>query len=155
MVKRFIARFLGRTQKPVIIVSGLPRSGTSLVMQMLEAGGLEPYTDSRREPDADNPKGYLEHERAKELSSAVDKTWVREAAGKALKVISYLLTDLPAGVCYRVVFVRRDLDEVIASQNKMLERRQQPLAEDDARTREMFENHLEKISNWIPMGMEN
>jgi hypothetical protein len=118
-------------------------------MQMLEAGGLEPFTDAARTADEDNPKGYYEHERVKDLGSEADKTWVKGAAGKVLKVISHLLADLPAENRYRVIFVKRNLDEIIASQNKMLERRQEPLAQDDRRTRELFEAHLARISNWV------
>lgn len=148
-MKSILASIFRRRREAVIVVSGLPRSGTSLVMQMLVAGGLEPFTDAARKADEDNPKGYYEHERVKGLGSQADKTWVNQAAGKVIKVISNLLTDLPPENRYRVIFVRRNLDEIIASQNKMLERRQESLAQDDRRTRELFEAHLARISNWI------
>ena len=92
---------------PVIVVSGVPRSGTSLAMQMLRAGGIEPVTDGERQADQDNPRGYLEFERVKHLRT--DRTWLDQAAGKAVKVIHLLLTELPDDREYRVVFMERDL----------------------------------------------
>jgi hypothetical protein len=108
---------------PVIVVSGLPRSGTSMLMKMLEAGGLQVVTDGRRTADEDNPKGYYEIERVKDLAQEKDKRYLADARGKVLKVISFLLKSLPANLNYRVVFIRRNLDEVLASQSKMLLRR--------------------------------
>jgi hypothetical protein len=107
----------------ITIVSGLPRSGTSMMMKMLESGGLEIMTDAERTADDDNPKGYFEYERVKELEKETDKSYVREGRGKALKVISFLIKDLPDDNDYRVIFMRRDLGEVITSQNKMIENR--------------------------------
>ncbi|NOY52985.1 MAG: sulfotransferase family protein [Deltaproteobacteria bacterium] len=106
--------------KPIIVVSGLPRSGTSMMMKMLEAGGVEIASDGERKADDDNPKGYYELERIKELDKGKDKSWVKNLRGKAVKVISFLLKDLPGEHFYKVIFVRRDLKEVMASQNKML-----------------------------------
>jgi hypothetical protein len=113
------------TRDFITIVSGLPRSGTSLMMQMLHAGGIEAVTDQERKPDADNPKGYYEFERVKKLKT--DKAWLPEANGKQVKMVHVLLLDLPtilpAGVGgYRVVFMRRHLEEVVKSQSLMLER---------------------------------
>ncbi len=107
---------------PIIVVSGLPRSGTSMLMKMLDAGGMEIMTDSERVADIDNPKGYFEYERVKDLEKETDKSYVREGRGKVLKVISFLIKDLPDDNDYRVIFMRRDLDEVLASQNKMIHR---------------------------------
>ncbi len=107
---------------PITVVSGLPRSGTSMLMKMLEAGGLKIMTDSERTADIDNPKGYFEYERIKDLEKETDKSFVRQGRGKALKVISFLIKDLPDDNDYRVIFMRRDLDEVMASQGKMIER---------------------------------
>ena len=107
---------------PIIVVSGLPRSGTSMLMKMLDAGGMEIMTDSERVADIDNPKGYFEYERVKNLEKETDKSYVREGRGKVLKVISFLIKDLPDDNDYRVIFMRRDLDEVLASQNKMIQR---------------------------------
>jgi hypothetical protein len=114
--------FLGGNGDPIIVVSGLPRSGTSMMMNMLEAGGLEVMTDGERAPDIDNPKGYFELERIKDLEKETDKSYVRDARGKVLKVISFLIKDLPDDNDYKVIFMRRDLDEVLASQNKMIDR---------------------------------
>jgi hypothetical protein len=108
----------------VTIVSGLPRSGTSMLMQMVHAGGLPAVTDGERVADADNPRGYFEFERVKALRT--DKGWLDEAEGKVVKVIHMLLPELPDDREYRVVFVERDLDEVVASQQTMLARLGKP-----------------------------
>jgi hypothetical protein len=108
---------------PIVVVSGLPRSGTSMAMKMLEAGGLRVVTDGRRTADEDNPKGYFEDERVKDLHQAGDKTWLRESRGKVIKIISFLLKSLPDDNNYRVLFMHRNLPEIVASQNKMLARR--------------------------------
>jgi tetratricopeptide (TPR) repeat protein len=105
-------------EKEVIIVSGLPRSGTSMMMQMLEAGGVDIFTDEIRQPDENNPKGYLEYEKAKALSK--DNAWVADAKGKAVKVIAQLLRFLPANLKYKIIFMQRDMKEVIFSQQKMI-----------------------------------
>ena len=112
-----------RYGRPIVVVSGLPRSGTSMAMKMLEAGGLPVVTDGLRAADEDNPKGYYEDERVKDLHQAADKTWLRDARGKVVKIISFLLKSLPADNNYQVVFMHRNLREIVASQNKMLVRR--------------------------------
>jgi Sulfotransferase family len=111
-----------RYGEPVTVVSGLPRSGTSMMMRMLEAGGIKPFTDGGRTADIDNPEGYYELERVRNLEKDPDKSWVREARGRALKVISFLLRHLPDDNAYRIVYMRRHLDEVLKSQDKMLDR---------------------------------
>ena len=111
-----------RAGEPLVVVSGLPRSGTSMMMRMLEAGGLPIMTDGARSADVDNPKGYFEHERIKDLERETDKSYLRAGRGKALKVISFLIPHLPDENDYRVVFMRRDLDEVLSSQDKMIQR---------------------------------
>ena len=93
-----------------------------MLMKMLDAGGMAIMTDSERSADIDNPKGYFEYERIKDLEKETDKSYVREGRGKVLKVISFLIKDLPDDNDYRVIFMRRDLDEVLASQNKMIQR---------------------------------
>lgn len=108
--------------EPIVIVSGLPRSGTSMMMKMLQAGGMEIMTDGGRGADIDNPKGYFEYERTKDLEKETDKSYISEGRGKALKVISFLIKDLPDDNDYQVIFMRRDLDEVLASQDKMIQR---------------------------------
>ncbi len=136
------------TQESVIIVSGLPRSGTSLMMQMLEAGGLVPLTDLIRQPDEDNPRGYYEFEPVKQVAD--DSSWVPEARGKVVKMVYRLLSDLPAGYSYRVVFMRRNLEEVIASQDKMLGRQGKT---DGGLTREQllqaYRRELQRMDDWL------
>lgn len=102
----------------ITIVSGLPRSGTSMMMQMLERGGMEIFTDKKREADEDNPKGYYEHELVR--NTMRNKKWVKDVGDKAVKVISHLLFHLPSRYQYKVIFMKRDLGEVMLSQNKML-----------------------------------
>lgn len=106
----------------LIIVSGLPRSGTSLTMQMISEGGIPPLIDHVRAADVDNPKGYYEFEAVKQTKK--DASWVKDGVGKVVKMVHLLLLDLPLDhYQYRVVFTRRNLDEVFKSQNIMLERK--------------------------------
>jgi len=131
---------------PVVLVSGLPRSGTSMLMQMLEHGGIEIVTDKIRASDDDNPKGYHELERIKELDKTSDKSWLRKHRGQAIKIISLLLQDLPLNLNYQVLFMRRDIDEVLRSQNKMLERSGAKGAViPDEKMRQNYELHLKKV----------
>ncbi len=131
-----------RFGEPIIVVSGLPRSGTSMAMKMLEAAGLPMMVDGIRQADVDNPKGYFELERVKDLAEEQDKTWLGAARGKVVKIISYLLKDLPPTHNYKVVFMRRHLEEILASQSKMLEHRDETDEADDQRMSEIFESHL-------------
>ena len=126
----------------IVVVSGLPRSGTSMMMSMLNAGGLEVLIDGIREPDVDNPKGYFEDERVKDLEKMTDKSWVKDARGKVLKVISFLLKDLPAENAYRIVFMRRDLDEIMVSQNKMIAHREAEDSTDDETMKELYRSDI-------------
>jgi hypothetical protein len=126
----------------VVVVSGLPRSGTSMAMKMLAAGGLALITDGQRTADEDNPRGYFEDERVKDLARVPDRTWVRDARGKGIKVVTSLLRYLPADNFYKVVLMRRDLEEVLSSQRKMLERRGEPDATPDERMRELWEDDI-------------
>lgn len=142
-------RFFQRKKKPIItIVSGLPRSGTSMTMKMLEAGGLPPLTDQIRTADDDNPKGYYEFERAKKLREG-DTAWVPEAAGKAVKVIGALLMHMPAGYEYRVLFMRREMREILASQAKMLENRGEENTIDDETMSALFAKHVKQVEDWM------
>ncbi len=136
------------TDTPVItLVSGLPRSGTSMLMRMLSAADLPILTDEERAADDDNPRGYFEFERVKQLKD--DKDWVSQAAGKVVKVISFLLPELPVGYHYRVLFMRRALPEVLASQAKMLKRRGEAPRTDDARMSELYQKHLNHVTRWL------
>jgi hypothetical protein len=131
-----------RYGEPVVVVSGLPRSGTSMLMKMLEAGGVAIVTDGLRTADEDNPKGYYEVERVKDLAQEGDRSWLGEARGKGIKVISFLLRSLPDEFNYRVVFVRRDIEEILASQQKMLARRGEADDTPPERMRSHFEDDL-------------
>lgn len=131
--------------EPLVVVSGLPRSGTSMMMKMLEAGGLPIMTDNVRTADVDNPKGYYEYERVKDLEKETDKSYLRDGRGKVLKVISFLLKDLPDDNAYRIIFMRRDLQEVLASQNKMLAHRGEADASDDRAMADAYLNHLASV----------
>jgi len=136
----------GSRGEPIVVVSGLPRSGTSMMMRMLEAGGLPILSDGERAADIDNPKGYFELERIKNLEKEMDKSYLRAARGKAVKVISFLIKDLPDENDYRVLFMRRDLDEVIASQQKMIDRLESADTEADAAAmREAFRNDIARV----------
>lgn len=135
-----------RYGEPVVVVSGLPRSGTSMAMKMLEAGGLPLVTDHERSADVDNPKGYFEDERVKDLAEAEDTGWVVEARGKGIKVVSSLLPYLPRDLNYRLLFMRRNLQEVVASQAKMLERRSESSETSDERMLELYQSHLRRVS---------
>jgi hypothetical protein len=135
-----------RYGQPIVVVSGLPRSGTSMIMKMLEAGGLPVLTDGLRTADEDNPKGYYEVERVKGLAQDTDKSWLAEARGKGIKVISFLLKSLPPQFNYRVVFIRREMEEVLASQRKMLARRGETEATPPERMRALFEDDLWRAS---------
>ena len=135
-------------QEPIVIVSGLPRSGTSMMMKILEAGGLEVLTDNIRTADEDNPKGYYEFERVKKVSE--DKEWMPDAMGKVVKIISALLKDLPDDYQYKIIFMRRKMEEILASQKQMLIRRGEPTdtVSDDKMTA-VFEDHLVKVEKFM------
>jgi hypothetical protein len=133
----------------VTVVSGLPRSGTSMMMRMLRAGGLPLLTDGLRTADEDNPEGYFEFEPVKSLET--DATWLPAARGKVVKVISELLPRLPKTEEYRVLFMMRKVEEVLASQSKMLARRGRPApspAEDET-MRGVLLRHLDKVTRWL------
>ena len=132
----------------ITVVSGLPRSGTSMLMKMLAAGGLEPLTDGLRSADADNPGGYYEFEKVKQLDN--EAGWLAAAMGKTVKVISQLLDKLPVDKQYKIVFALRDMDEILASQRAMLKRRGR--ADDgvpDAEIAAVFNRHLQEVREWL------
>ena len=130
----------------IIVVSGLPRSGTSVVMQMLAAGGISPLTDAIRGADEHNPRGYLEFEAVKRL--ARDRSWVGQAVGQAVKVIASLLPELPTGHAYAVILVHRDPREVLASQRTMIRASGADTAATDEQLLRAFERHLERARQW-------
>jgi hypothetical protein len=132
----------------VTVVSGLPRSGTSLMMQMLAAGGMPALTDGIRAADEDNPRGYLEFEAVKRTRE--DAGWVAEAPGKAVKMVYLLLRDLPGCYEYRVILMRRDLREVMASQRAMLSRSGLPGADlSPERMAAIFEKEIGSVREWL------
>ncbi len=135
-----------RYGEPVTVVSGLPRSGTSMLMNMLQAGGMPLMVDSARAADTDNPRGDFELEQVKSLAEQADRRWLRAARGKAIKVISHLLKELPADNFYRVVFALRDLDEVVRSQNTMLDRRGETNPVDDRKALDLYRKHLVNVT---------
>ena len=145
----FLKKIFKSSKEPVTVVSGLPRSGTSMMMKMLEAGGIAPITDEIRAADDDNPKGYYEFERVKQLDKG-DTEWVADAQGKSVKVISQLLRHLPDGYQYKVVFMRRNMEEILASQKKMLVNRgEDPNQVSDEEIKSLFEKHLASVINWL------
>ncbi len=147
-------RLLRLLQRPaqdqaITIVSGLPRSGTSMMMKMLEAGGMPVLTDHQRAPDEDNPKGYYEFERVKKLPEG-DYAWLPEARGRVVKVISALLEHLPTDYDYRVIFMQRKMEEILASQKQMLLRANKPdegISDDDLAA--MYARHLASVQAWL------
>lgn len=140
--------YLPAMPDPVIVVSGLPRSGTSLMMQMLHAGGIAVLTDNLRTADDDNPRGYLEFERVKTLKT--DKAWLEDASGKAVKIIHMLLQELPDDRQYRIIVMRRDLGEVVKSQARMLERSSKRGAALPAeRLMAVFSQQLAQVDAWL------
>jgi hypothetical protein len=132
----------------ITIVSGLPRSGTSLMMQMLAAGGVPILSDGERVADADNPRGYCEWERIKQLPK--EPACIEEAEGKAVKIISQLLFALPAGHDYRIIFMERPLPEVVASQAEMIRRRGTTgAALPEAALIAGLRMHLNQVNAWL------
>jgi hypothetical protein len=129
------------TRDFVTVVSGLPRSGTSMMMRMLEAGGIPALTDGHRRADPDNPLGYFELEVVKQLPAKAE--WLDDAGGKAVKIVSALLEKLPVGRPYRIVFMQREIGEVLASQRRMLERRGEYIDQNrDNAMGPLFEKHV-------------
>ena len=154
MFKRWFGKETQEDRQPVVVVSGLPRSGTSMMMKMLDAGGIPVVIDGIRGADRDNPKGYYEFERVKQLDKG-DTAWVADAQGKAVKVISALLQHLPDDQEYRVIFMERNIDEVLASQRKMMQNRGEgddvAGGEDvpDAEMAALFARHVDQVQAWM------
>lgn len=133
----------------IIVVSGLPRSGTSMMMKMLEAGGLPILTDNLRAPDANNPNGYYEFERVKQLPEG-DYGWLPAAGGKVVKIVTGLIMHLPSEYRYKVIFMQRAMKEVLSSQKKMLGRlgKEDDRVEDE-KMRKIYQEHLKQVNAWI------
>ena len=136
------------SDQPIIIVSGLPRSGTSMMMKMLAEGGLQIVTDALRQADNDNPNGYFELETVKSLPEG-NVVWLQNTSGKVVKVISSLLEYLPSQYSYKVIFMERELKEILASQKKMLANRHKSAKSDDSQMELQFRNHLAAVKAWL------
>ena len=134
--------------KNIIVVSGLPRSGTSMMMKMLAEGGLTVVTDALRSADDDNLNGYFEFEPVKQMTDG-NTRWLESAQGGVVKVISALLEHLPARYHYKVVFMERALEEVLASQKKMLAHRKEDPKVGDAEMQAQFQSHLKAVKYWL------
>jgi len=137
----------GRDAAFLTIVSGLPRSGTSMMMRMLKEGGLPVFADGIREADTDNPRGYFEFEPAKKTKE--DASWLEDSAGKAVKMVYKLLYDLPGNHQYRVLFMRRRTAEVLASQKKMLQRQGMKSDVPDEIMARIFSKELDAVRKWL------
>lgn len=148
MLKLFSSKKPAPKKQPIVVVSGLPRSGTSMMMKMLAEGGLQTVTDSIRNADDDNPNGYFEFERVKQMTAG-DRAWLDESGGKVVKVISALLEHLPTGYSYKVVFMERAIKEVLASQKKMLDHRNEQNKVSDTEMEEQYRAHLAAVKPWL------
>ena len=149
-MKAVFRNIFGKKRKgePITIVSGLPRSGTSMMMRMLGAGGISAVTDNIREADDDNPRGYYEFEKVKQIKE--DSSWLEECRGKAVKMVSALLYHLPGDKNYKVIFMRREMKEVLTSQRKMLQRLDREGADvSEEEIKEKYEKHLLKLEGWL------
>ncbi|MDP1548189.1 MAG: hypothetical protein Q8L87_19420 [Anaerolineales bacterium] len=147
MFKNLFLRSKPIEKQKVIVVSGLPRSGTSMMMKMLAQGGVSIIMDGQREADEDNPNGYFEMELSKKLKDG-EVNWIYEAQGKAVKVISHLLEYLPADLAYDIIFMEREIHEVLASQKKMLQRRGEETSISDEDMEAQFRSHLKAVKYW-------
>jgi predicted AlkP superfamily phosphohydrolase/phosphomutase/tetratricopeptide (TPR) repeat protein len=134
--------------KEIIVVSGLPRSGTSMMMRMLDFAGINALTDNKRDRDTNNPHGYYEYEGVKNLAN--DATWVPAAEGKAIKIIAQLLPFLPAKHRYKIIFMEREISEVLVSQQLMLGKsREEAIKNYPFKLAQTFYNQLERVNEWI------
>jgi hypothetical protein len=134
----------------IIVISGLPRSGTSMLMQMVAAGGVPVLTDEVRQADEDNPRGYFEFQPVKNLHR--DAEWLNTAKGQAVKVVAPLLPQLPAGFQYRIIFINRNLYQILSSQAQMLRRHQQTVEdtpERRARLKEEYSKLLVRVTTLL------
>ena len=127
----------------IIIVSGLPRSGTSMMMKMLLSGGIEVYHDNLRKPDNNNPEGYFEHIAVKNLQK--DNSFLINADGKAIKIVSHLLYNLPDDYFYKIIYMRRNMTEVLKSQQIMLGKDPSVIS---ASVANAFTKEIEKVDVW-------
>ncbi|HHJ34551.1 MAG TPA: tetratricopeptide repeat protein, partial [Gammaproteobacteria bacterium] len=139
--------YLNKSNKCINIVTGLPRSGTSMMMQMLQKGGLTLLSDEQRQADENNPRGYYEYADVMRLHT--DNSWIGEGIDRCLKVIAQLIQNLPDEYDYRIVFMQRDMDEVLASQSTMLGRLKSAQQSDDNNIRKAYNVQLNQLDRWI------
>jgi hypothetical protein len=135
-------------KQPIIVVSGLPRSGTSMMMKMLAEGGIPVITDELRRADSDNPNGYFELETVRQISDG-KVAWLENAGGKVVKVISALLEHLPSNYSYKIIFLEREVQEILASQHKMLANRNEEPTANDAEIEAQIQKHLSAMRPWL------
>jgi hypothetical protein len=136
------------SKRPIIVVSGLPRSGTSMMMKILAEGGLSAVADQSRTADEDNPNGYFELDLVKRMSEG-NIEWLADARGKVVKVISGLLEHLPQEYSYKVIFMEREINEILVSQRKMLAHRNEELKTSDIEIEQQFQRHLSALRPWL------
>ena len=133
--------------KEIIVVSGLPRSGTSMMMRMLKSAGIPILVDEKREADDNNPHGYFEYEPVKNLAN--DATWVPKAEGKTVKIIAQLLPYLPSKHRYKIIFMNREISEVLISQQLMLGRtREQAIRNYPFKLAQTYYDQLDRVRQW-------
>ena len=135
-------------KRPITVVSGLPRSGTSMMMKMLAEGGMPVITDELRGADSDNPNGYFEFETIRQMSAG-NVEWLADANGKAVKVISALLEYLPSNYSYKIIFLEREIKEILESQRKMLSNRNRKPTGDEAEIEMQIQKHLSAMKPWL------
>lgn len=138
---------LSSSKNCLTIVTGLPRSGTSMMMQMLQRGGLDILSDEKRKADENNPKGY--HEYAEVMRLHITNDWVLDCTGKCVKVIAQLIQHLPDGLDYRIIFMQRDMEEVLSSQNRMLDRLNSSQNAEDDKIRKAYNVQLNQLDRWL------
>jgi hypothetical protein len=147
-MNKLFTPFRKTEKKPIVIVSGLPRSGTSMMMKMLAEAGMPVLTDELRGADDDNPNGYFELEIVRQLKQG-NFEWLKEADGKVVKVISSLLENLPQKYSYKIIFMERELKEVLASQKKMLDHRGEVPKGKDMELEQQIRQHLSALKPWL------
>jgi hypothetical protein len=134
--------------QPIIVVSGLPRSGTSMMMRMLAEGGVPIVSDEIRRPDSDNPNGYFELETVRQMPAG-NVEWLEKAGGKAVKIISAFLEYLPPDYSYKIIFLEREIQEILASQHTMLDHRNEKPKADDHEIERQIKQHLSAMRPWL------
>jgi hypothetical protein len=139
--------FVLEPKRFISVVSGLPRSGTSMMMRILEAGGMPVLTDNIRLADSDNPNGYYEFEPVKHLRQ--DASWLVDAYGKAVKMVYRLLCELPLEHEYKVVMMSRHIGEVVASQDAMLRHMGKDKGTPTGKVAKVLQSDLDRVQAWL------